>query len=290
MIQRSAARRNCPQRLVAPSFSSCQLKRPDKALGIAVIGGRSGSTHRAQKAFFQQCRARRFCPILTALIRVKNRAGHFKGHLLDGGDDQFRRHVVIKGQRENMPGALPQGKAAAHFGSMCQRDFKNIREDDFLGVFLLLLRLLWWAQQVGHDAAGFPRVDGLLALTTRRQAIFFHYPLDPIFPHLEQHSQLAVAQRVIKFVSPFDSDGDLLVILRLLSMQIESAARSAQGASDLAFGIGAVRLAQLTRPFHLLCRAYLPTSPETFFRISFGTVNSPMIFFSSSGDSPGAYP
>src|SRR5579885_64573 len=205
-----------PQRLVAPSFSSCQLKRPDKALGIAVIGGRSGSTYRAQKAFFQQCRARRFCPILTALIRVKNRAGHFKGHLLDGGDDQFRRHVVIKGQRENMPGALPQGKAAAHFGSMCQRDFKNIREDDFLGVFLLLLRLLWWAQQVGHDAAGFPRVDGLLALTTRRQAIFFHYPLDPIFPHLEQHSQLAVAQRVIKFVSPFDSDGDLLVFLRLL--------------------------------------------------------------------------
>jgi hypothetical protein len=38
------------------------------------------------------------------------------------------------------------------------------------------------------------------------------------------------------------------------------------------------------------CRLYLLSSPEAFFSISFRTVNSPMICFKSSGDSPGSYP
>src|SRR5260370_21975098 len=38
------------------------------------------------------------------------------------------------------------------------------------------------------------------------------------------------------------------------------------------------------------CRLYFLSSPEAFFRISFCTVNSPMICFKSSCDSPGSYP
>ena len=59
---------------------------------------------------------------------------------------------------------------------------------------------------------------------------------------------------------------------------------------NLAFGVGAIGRHQMSRQFHLLCCFQLPNNPCTFFRISFCTVNSPMILLRSSGDSPGAYP
>src|SRR5712692_799912 len=63
-----------------------------------------------------------------------------------------------------------------------------------------------------------------------------------------------------------------------------------QRTCHLTFCIGAIGVTQLVSHFHLLSRPYLPSSPEAFFKISFCTVNSPMIFLRSSGDSPGAYP
>src|SRR6185437_13507217 len=76
----------------------------------------------------------------------------------------------------------------------------------------------------------------------------------------------------------------------LLSVQIQRSTRQTECTGDLTFLVGAVRPTQLVRQLHLLCRFYFLSSPEAFFRISFCTVNSPMIFFKSSGDSPGAYP
>src|ERR1700688_4897293 len=78
--------------------------------------------------------------------------------------------------------------------------------------------------------------------------------------------------------------------LHLFAFEIERSSCDLQRSRHLAFEIGAVRPTQLVRQFDLLCGLYLLNSPEAFFSISFRTFNSPMIFFKSSGDSPGSYP
>src|SRR6266852_7930933 len=99
-----------------------------------------------------------------------------------------------------------------------------------------------------------------------------------------------MSHRIILLMPLFNRRGDLFILLRLFAFEIVGSSCDLQCSGHLAFGVGAVRPTQLMRQFHLLCRLYLLSSPEAFFSISFCTVNSPMIFFKSSGDSPGSYP
>src|SRR5579875_1491208 len=181
-----------------------------------------------------------------------------------------------------MPGALPQREAATYLRSIGQRDFKDVRKYHLLHFLQLLIPGL--SQQIGHNATSFSWIHVFLVFASRCQPIFFHHPLDTIFSHLEQNSELAMSQSVICFMPGFNGDSYLLIFFRLFSLQIEGAACYPQCASHLTFRVGTARLTQLMRQFHLLCACYLPSSPEAFFRISFCTVSSPMIFFKSSGD------
>src|SRR6266480_2100744 len=99
-----------------------------------------------------------------------------------------------------------------------------------------------------------------------------------------------MTHRIILFMPLLNGCRYLFIFAGLLSFEIERCSRKAQCSDHLALSIGAVRPTQLMRPFHLLCRLYFLSSPEAFFRISFCTVNSPIIFFKSSGASPGSYP
>jgi len=75
-----------------------QLKESHKALGIAVISRRSCPAHGADKALLQQERSGLHGSILLALIRMKDRSRHLKGHHLDRLDHQLGLHTVIKRQ------------------------------------------------------------------------------------------------------------------------------------------------------------------------------------------------
>lgn len=99
-----------------------------------------------------------------------------------------------------------------------------------------------------------------------------------------------MTHRIIFFMPRFNRYSHLFIFFRLLSLQIQRSSRQAERAGHLRFGVGAIGLTQLKCYFYLFHRFYLPNSPEAFFRIPFWTVNSPMIFFNSSGDSPSAYP
>src|SRR5260221_8887313 len=138
------------------------------------------------------------------------------------------------------------------------------------------------------NTAGFAWIDRALLFATSRDAIFLHHPFDPVLPCLEQSRYFPMSHRIILLMPLFNRRGDLFILLRLFAFEIESSSCDLQCSGHLAFGVGAVRPTQLMRQFHLLCRLYLLSSPEAFFSISFCTVNSPMIFFKSSGDSPGS--
>ncbi len=99
-----------------------------------------------------------------------------------------------------------------------------------------------------------------------------------------------MAHGIILFMPRFDRCGNLFIFRRLFSFEIERSSCDPQCSGYLAFGIGAMRPTQLVGQFDLVCRLYFLISPEAFFKISFCTVNSPMSFFKSSGDSPGSYP
>jgi len=142
----------------------------------------------------------------------------------------------------------------------------------------------------GHNAARLARIDIPFLLATGCDAIFLHDALDPVLPRLEQSRQFAVAHRIILFMPLFNRDGHCFIFARLFSFEIEGSSSDLQCSGYLAFGVGTVRPTQSVRQFDLLCRFYFLNSPEAFFRISFCTVNSPMIFFKSSGDCPGSYP
>src|SRR5215831_8851111 len=75
-----------------------------------------------------------------------------------------------------------------------------------------------------------------------------------------------------------------------LQLQIEATACNAQELSQLAFIEGLPGSTQRAGQFHSVLFAHEPRSPRDFFSRAFWTVNSPISFFSSSGDSPSAYP
>lgn len=124
------------QRPIPPALSSRLFKRPNEALRIAIIGWGASSTHRTNEAFLHQRGSCLFCSLLTSLIGMEDRSRHRKRHLLTGRDDEIRLHPVIKGKRENVPGALPERKAATYFGSICQSDLKEVGNND-----------LWWGRR-----------------------------------------------------------------------------------------------------------------------------------------------
>src|SRR5205807_1627492 len=157
-------------------------------------------------------------------------------------------------------------------------------------LLLLHVLLLCFAQHIWHNTTGFSRVDILFPFSSCCNAIFLHDPFHPIFSHFEQGGKFAMAHRIIFFVPCFNGYCYLLILFCLLPLQIERPSRYSQCSSNLAFCVGAVGLAELVCQLHLLCWFYLLNSPDAFFKISFRTVNSPIIFFKSSGDSPGAYP
>lgn len=97
-----------------------------------------------------------------------------------------------------------------------------------------------------------------------------------------------MAHRIILFMPLFNRSGHRFIFPRLFAFEIEGSSCYSQGVCHLAFGIGAVRPTQLVGQFYLLCGFYFLSSPEAFFKISFCTVSSPMIFFKSSGDWPGS--
>src|SRR5258708_33596123 len=59
---------------------------------------------------------------------MENRPRHNHVHEIDGGNDQLGTHMILKSNRQDMPGALPEGKTTANFGMISQLDLKNIRE------------------------------------------------------------------------------------------------------------------------------------------------------------------
>src|SRR5438067_11417032 len=87
-----------------------------------------------------------------------------------------------------------------------------------------------------------------------------------------------MTHRIILFMPLFNRRGYLFIFAGLLSFEIEGSSGKAQRSRHLAFRIGAMRPTQLVRQFDLLCRGYFLSSPEAFFRISFCTVKSPIIF------------
>ncbi len=98
-----------------------------------------------------------------------------------------------------------------------------------------------------------------------------------------------MAERIIDLMPLLDSDCDLFVLDRLFRAQVQAPTRQAEGTRDLAFGIGAVGYAKVMGQLHQLRGSYFPAnSREAFFRISFCTVSSPMIFLRSSGEVPGS--
>src|SRR5206468_2914443 len=104
------------ERAIRSAFSDRELKLADKALRIAVIRGRARSAHRPLKAFAQERVTSLFRSVLAALIAMPDHARHREGDHLNGGDYQVRTHLIIKGERQDMPRALPERKTPAHFG------------------------------------------------------------------------------------------------------------------------------------------------------------------------------
>ena len=96
-----------PQRSIAPSLGNCLLENPNEPFSIAVIGWRTRSAHGANEAFFEQHSSRLMCSILASLIGMEDGAGDIELYLIDGRDDEFGMHAVIKGQGQDMPGPLP---------------------------------------------------------------------------------------------------------------------------------------------------------------------------------------
>src|SRR5579885_2365384 len=106
-----------------------------------------------------------------------------------------------------------------------------------------------------------------LLLAAGLEAIFAHHPSDPLFAHVQQHGQLAMAERIIDLMPLLDSDCDLFVLDRLFRAQVQAPTRQAEGTRDLAFGIGAVGYAKVMGQLHQLRGSYFPAnSREAFFR------------------------
>src|SRR5579885_2912096 len=100
-----------------------------------------------------------------------------------------------------------------------------------------------------------------------------------------------MAEGIVDLVPRLESHGDLFLFDCLLRGPIERGSTDTQRTSGLAFRVGPIGYAQLMSHFHQLARPYFPpNSREAFFKISFCTVSSPMIFLRSSGASPGSYP
>jgi hypothetical protein len=271
------------ERVIRLAFSHRQLENADEALSIAIVCRRASTAHRELKAFLEDSKTCLLSSILTALIGVPNGARDFKLHELHGRDDQIRSHPIIKSQGENMAGASPQSKAAAHARSIGELDLEDIGEQDFRGVFCLLI-----ADEVGRNLGRPTRIDVPFLFATRTDPVLVHDPLHPVFAHPKQRRQLAMAQRVVTFVLGLNRHGNRLILPGLFGAHVVTGSCKTQGTCHLALAVGTIGRDELRGQFHLLCRFYLPNSPCTFFRISFCTVNSPMILLRSSGDSPGA--
>ena len=77
---------------------------------------------------------------------------------------------------------------------------------------------------------------------------------------------------------------------RSFGFQVEATTGNAQQFGQLAFIEGLPRSTQRAGQFHSMLFAHESRSPRDFFSRAFWTVNSPISFFNSSGDSPAAYP
>ncbi len=238
------------QGFIATSFSDRELERSDKALGIPVVGRRAGSAHRELEALLQQELTSGLCSELLALVAVKNGLRNLKVQRMQRRRHQFRAHVVLESQTQDMPGAFPEREAASHFGSVRQFDLKNVGEHDLGQTLRVQL-----ANQVRRDLAGLARIDVLLPLEPSTDSIFVHDPAHPVRTHLQQCCQFAVAQRIIDLVPLLDGHGDFFVLDRLFGGPIERGPAHLQRTSDLALAVGAIGPAQLVGQFHLLYRS-----------------------------------
>ena len=110
-----------------------------------------------------------------------------------------------------MPGPVPERQAAGHARAVGQADLENSGEDD-----LRRQACLQTSDEVGSTHAGFAWIAVLLALASRDQAIFSHEALHPMLAQVQQDCPLAMAQRIIQFVSLLAGDSHLLVLDGLL--------------------------------------------------------------------------
>src|SRR5258706_3015678 len=98
-----------------------------------------------------------------------------------------------------------------------------------------------------------------------------------------------MSHRIILLMPLFNRRGDLFILQRLFAFEIESSSCDLQCVFPPGFWSRGREADTTDAPVPpLSCRLYFLSSPEAFFRISFCTVNSPMIFFKSSVDSPGS--
>src|SRR6266568_286911 len=121
------------KRPIAPALGYCLLEHSDETFCVAIVSRRARSTHGTNEAFFEQSRSGLFCSILASLIGMENRSRDIKVHLSDRRNDQLGLHAIIKSQRENMPGAFPQGKTAPDLGFISELHFKDVRKDHLWG-------------------------------------------------------------------------------------------------------------------------------------------------------------